>query len=70
VQSLVSRNAGIDVYKAFVNLKIIWSMTASAGIGISILQGAPVAAWLFLFLFFAFACTWIYSRQALAKVSS
>lgn len=58
IQSGLGRNEGADVFRAMLNLKVIWSGAAILGIAISLAQGAPPAAWLFLVTFVVFAVIW------------
>ena len=62
VQSYVGRDDGLEVYKAMLNLKIVWSTAAILGLFVSIAQGAPDAAWAFMSAFIAFAGVWIHYR--------
>jgi len=65
VESLLGRNANREVFKAMLNLKIIWSSGAVLGIGLGIATGGPRIAWLFLGLFAAFFGLWSYYRLSL-----
>ncbi len=63
--SLLERNAGAGTFRAMLNLKIIWSLGAMAGLLLSILQGAqgsPPFAWAVLALFAGFNVLWVYWR--------
>ncbi len=60
--SLRERNAGADVFRSLLNLKIIWSLGAGFGLLAAIGGGAPQAAWAFLSAFVAFAGVWIHYR--------
>jgi hypothetical protein len=60
VESLLGRNASRDVFKAMLNLKVLWASGAVLGIGMSIMAGAPPAAWLFLVIFVGFLVVWSY----------
>ena len=62
VESLLGRNANRDVFKAMLNLKIIWASGAVLGIGLGILAGGPPLAWIFLVIFAAFLGLWVYYR--------
>ena len=64
-ESLLSRNASRDVFKALLSLKIIWASGAILGIGLGLLQGGPAAAWGFLIVFVVFLGIWIYFKKAL-----
>jgi len=49
IESLIGRNASLDGFRNMLNLKIIWSFAASAGITWSMLEGAqgrPVMGWM------------------------
>jgi len=58
VESLLGRNASRDVFKAMLNLKVIWAAGAVLGIGLGIIAGAPPVAWLFLAIFTLFLIVW------------
>jgi hypothetical protein len=60
VESLLGRNASLEVYKAMLNLKVLWGSGAVLGIILGILMGAPTSAWLFLLIFAMFSTVWIY----------
>ena len=62
VQSLLGRNAGAEVFRAMLNLKIIWSASATFGLGLALLKGGPPVAGLFLMVFMAFMGLWVYYR--------
>ncbi len=62
VQSLLGRNAGVETFRAMLNLKIIWSASATLGLGLGLLKGGPPMAWLFLMVFVAFMGLWAYYR--------
>jgi hypothetical protein len=65
VESLLGRNASRDVFKAMLNLKILWASGAVLGIGLGIIAGGPSIAWLLLVIFAAFLGLWIYYRISL-----
>ncbi len=65
-ESLLGRNGSIDVYRAMLNLKIIWSLTAVAGLGASLIMGGPAWGWVVLGIFAAFCGLWSYYRLRLA----
>src|SRR3989344_7486708 len=44
--SLLSRTESMNVYNSLLKLKIIWSISAIAGLLVSLWQGAPVLLWL------------------------
>ncbi len=68
VESLLGRNASIQSYQTMLRLKILWSLSANFGIALSIIQGAPKAAWLFQGIFAAFSALWIYYKLRLDKL--
>jgi flagellar biosynthesis component FlhA len=61
-QSYLGRNAGVEVYKAMLNLKVVWSFAAILGLGVAIAHGAPPAAFAFLSAFIALAGVWSHYR--------
>jgi hypothetical protein len=64
-ESLLSRNASLETYRALLNLKVIWSLSAILGIGLSLIEGAPPMGWGFLAIFATFSAIWIYYRYQL-----
>lgn len=58
-ESLFSRNASRDTFKALLRLKIIWATGAVIGLGLALVNGAPLAAWGFLLVFLIFLVVWI-----------
>ena len=60
LESYLGRNANIEVFRAMLNLKVIWSSSAILGIGLGILKGGPKAGWLFLGIFVIFWFVWLY----------
>ena len=65
VESLLGRNANADIFRAMLNLKVIWASSALIAIGLGISEGAAPTAWLFLGIFFVFWCVWVYYRLRL-----
>ncbi len=65
VQSLLGRQEGVEVYRAMLSLKCLWSGAAVVGLGLSIAQGAPTMTWGFLAIFVTFAIVWNYYRITL-----
>lgn len=68
IESYLGRSAGVEAYRGMLNLKIIWSLGAVAGIAASIYQGAqgrPPAVWALLAIFAAFNLVWVYWRWRL-----
>ncbi len=71
IESLLGRNDGIRLFKGMLNLKIIWSFAAAAGIAVSIIQHAhnrPMFAYVILGVFIAFNLLWLYWRLRLEKL--
>ena len=71
IESYLGRNAGPEAFTGMLNLKIIWSLSAMAGILLSLLQGAqgrPFFAWVVLAIFLAFKGLWVYWRLQLKPV--
>ncbi len=64
-QSLLGRNGGVAEFRAMLNLKLIWSGAAAAGLALSIAQGAPWLAWVALVIFVGFYGLWAYYRRAI-----
>ncbi len=65
VESLLGRKASRDVFKAMLNLKILWASGAVVGIGLGLVAGGPPLAWIFLEIFAAFLGLWVYYRVKL-----
>lgn len=59
-ESLLSRNASVEVFKALLSLKIIWAVGAITAIGLGIMAGGPPLAWGFLAVFVIFLFNWLY----------
>ena len=68
IKSYLRRNAGLDVFRAMLNLKVIWSSSAIIGIGLGIWQGGAKAGWLFLGVFILFWFVWLYYWRELREV--
>ena len=69
-QSFLGRNEGPESYRGMLNLKIIWSIAAMIGIGISLLEGAQGEAplgWAVWGVFLFFSVIWIYWRIKLRE---
>jgi lipoprotein signal peptidase len=65
IESLIGRKASLDGFRNMLNLKIIWSFTASAGIAWSMIagaQGRPLMGWIVLGIFIIFHLIWWYWR--------
>jgi hypothetical protein len=65
IESYLGRSANLETYRNMLTLKIIWSISAVAGIGISLargVQGNPPFVWLILVIFASFNLLWVYWR--------
>ncbi len=67
IESLLGRNARLNVFKAMLNLKILWSSAAIIGISIGIYMGAPIISWVILSIFALFFIIWTYYRITIFK---
>jgi hypothetical protein len=70
IESYLGRNAGVESFRNMLNLKIIWSLAAVLGIGISLAQNAqdnPLMAWGILAIFVGFNFLWVYWRLGLRE---
>jgi hypothetical protein len=68
--SFLVRNADIHIYRIILNLKIIWSLFAIAGLLLSLMksdQERPIALWILLIGFILFHLIWIYWRISIEK---
>jgi len=71
IESLISRNADIYAFRSMLGMKVIWSFTAFAGIGLSLLEGAhgrPLMGWGFFATFVGFHGLWLYWRITVGKI--
>ena len=64
-ESLLNRNGTVESFRSKLNLKIIWSATATLGLVWSALDGGPVMTWGFVAIFAAFNGLWSYWRWRL-----
>jgi hypothetical protein len=72
-QSFLGRDAGVEVYRAMLQLKMLWSFAAAGALFVGIGAGAPPAAWAFLSMFIIFAGVWLHHAirfRQLARVST
>lgn len=60
IESLLCRNAGPDVFRAMLGLKVIWSASAVIGTCINLATGGPAAAWGVLVIFLVFNIVWVH----------
>jgi len=63
--SLLERNAGREVFRAMLGLKMIWATAALVAITLGILAGGPATAWLFFAIFGVFLVVWIRYQRVL-----
>ena len=56
--SFIAKEKNKEIYQVLLKLKIIWSGAAILGITITMIEGAPVATWLFLGIFTFFFVLW------------
>jgi len=70
IESLLGRNAAPETFKAMLNMKIIWSATATIGLVWSQLQGGPTLGWAFVGIFAVFHAVWLRYRLLLADDGS
>ena len=66
-ESLFSRNAPREAFKALLRLKIIWASSAILALSLGILRGGPPATWGFLVIFTGFLGVWVYYSIELNK---
>jgi hypothetical protein len=59
-QSYFGRDAGADVYRAMLRLKVIWTLTGAISLFVAVGAGAPPAAWAFMSMFIGFAGVWLH----------
>lgn len=70
IESYLGRDASLESYRGMLNLKIIWSLCAVIGTGVSMLQGAqgrPFWGWMLLGVFAAFNILWVYWRVRISN---
>jgi len=65
IESYLGRNGGVEVFRAMLNLKVIWSSSAILGIGLGLWLGGPQAGWLFMGIFVIFWVVWVYYSRRL-----
>lgn len=67
IESWLGRNASLEVFRAMLNLKVIWSSSAILAIGLGIWMGGAKAGWLFLGIFVIFWFVWVYYWKELKQ---
>jgi hypothetical protein len=70
IQSYLGRNEPRDAFRAMLNVKVIWSSVATAGLVWFQVTGGPPLGWAFVATFAAFHVLWVYWRRQLARVSA
>jgi len=65
IESLLGRNANLEVYRAMLNLKIIWASSAVVAIALGTAISGILVGWIILIVFAAFLGIWIYYRVKL-----
>jgi hypothetical protein len=70
IESYLGRNAGVEAYRGMLNLKVIWSLTATLSTAYTLLRGdAPVMGWLVVAIFAAFHTLWLYYRVRIGEMA-
>jgi hypothetical protein len=67
-QSLRDRKSSIESFKSLLELKILWSSTAAAGLLWSALSSGPAMAWGFFGVFVVFNALWTYWRVRVGRL--
>lgn len=67
VESWLGRDQSVDSYRTMLRLKLLWSSSATIGILLAMLEGAPAAGWLFFAIFFGFFFVWAYWYRRLTS---
>ncbi len=63
VESYLGRDAGVEAYEGMLNLKIIWSASATFGLVLTMLTGGgPWMGWVLVAIFAPFCALWSYYR--------
>jgi hypothetical protein len=71
IESYLGRNSGVEAYKGMLNLKVIWSLAAVAGIAWSLIEGVhdrTAWLWLLLTIFCVFNIVWVYWRMRISSL--
>lgn len=66
IESWLGRDSSPEVYRAMLNLKVIWSSSAILGTALGLWNGGAPVGWLFLFVFFIFWSVWVYYRRRIS----
>jgi len=66
IQSWLGRDEPREAFKAMLNLKVIWSATATLGLIWSTVDGGPRMGWVFVVIFGGFHLVWLRYRMLVA----
>lgn len=66
IQSWLGRDEPREAFKAMLNLKVIWSATATLGLIWSTVDGGPRMGWAFVAIFGGFHLVWLRYRMLVA----
>lgn len=69
IESYLARDAGPEVFRGMLNLKIVWSATAAIGVLWSQIEGGPPAGWVVFTIFAAFNVLWVRYRVVMSVPS-
>ncbi|MGB0925251.1 MAG: hypothetical protein ACPGTS_00915 [Minisyncoccia bacterium] len=67
-KSLLTKNDNVSVYRAMLDLKILWASAAIVAITIGLFKSAPIASVVFLVIFVLFWFLWVYYRILVSRV--
>jgi len=71
VESYLGRDSGVEAYKSMLNLKIIWSMSATFGLILTMVTGdGPWMGWVLVAIFAPFCGLWSYYRIRLGALEA
>ena len=70
VESLLGRNASAESFLTMLRLKILWSLTATVAILVTMLEGAPPLGWLIFAIFAVFHVVWVYWFVRLRRLTT
>ena len=73
IESFLGRKSSLSSFITMLNLKVIWSAAAVAGLGISLIekaQGNPPAVWAVFIIFLAFHVVWVFWRVQAGRAAN
>lgn len=72
IESLLGRGATVEVFRQMLNLKLIWSATATLGLVLSLLtmEAPPPLGWALVAIFFLFHLLWLGFRVKLGRATT